>query len=707
MLAESQRDSSSYRIQRQYKLPADCDEERLSQALMRTVEHFDSLRTSFADIGSLDVDLSQREWPFQPHFLQIVWKSFTPQIEHLDIADGDDAEKIILDAAETALHLDPFGSRPPVAFMLVKQGAHRSLVVVAHHSTYDARSLGIFEDHVEAFYEGTSPPDSHQFSTALAQILPIDQEEAHQHAEIWDKALSSYPKGEAVSFPTLSLVKPSKDEDGSSLHQSRYIDASVKWTEVEAVCRELGVSARPVVQAAWAWVLSTYIESQHLILGDSVSGRTLSADLDQVYGPVLSTVTVPFVLQPSRKVRDLIKDTDAFHTSIMEAQHTDLGAIRRMLQVPPGEQLFHSVFVLEPAPSQPEEADSKGFRLSKLADLGVATEHVLGVEVLPASDGSVKLGLSWQKSVISEEFGTLMLEQFNHSLASLCSSADVEVGSFLRDGASLEGPSLPLYSVTKQVAGSEQAASFVSVARSLSKEAIAEDRCAVEIYQDLADSPSARKPSATLNYAELEQASSGLARQLRSLPRNSVVGICLERSLESYIAPLAILKAGHAYLPLDATLPLVRKKELIKDSGAALVIASSKNADFDSLAETERLDVDSSTFRDALAEETPTTPSIFEQMTSLSSSTPRLHRQAERLSPDTSEPGCRHRRLPCDIRKRSSWLFQVSCALPRSLRRSLRRPPARDLPLAAGWSHDRHWSTCTDPRRHCQDHVHA
>ncbi|EST08496.1 AMP-binding enzyme C-terminal domain protein [Kalmanozyma brasiliensis GHG001] len=603
MLAESQRDSSSYRLQRQYQLPSDCDLESLSKALVQTVDRFDSLRTSFADIGSLDVDTQKREWPFQPHFLQIVWKSFDPQIKHVDIADDADAERVILDTAEKELALHPFGARPPVAFMLAKQGTQTSLIVVAHHSTYDARSLGIFEDHVEAFYEGRTSPESHQFSTALAQILPIDQEEARRHSDIWDQALSSYPKGETASFPTLTLAKSSKGEEQASLHQSRYVTASVKWTDVEAVCRDLGVSARPVVQTAWAWVLSAYLESQHLILGDSVSGRTLSAELDQVYGPVLSTVPVPFVLRPTQKLRDLIKDTDAFHASVMEAQHTDLGAIRRTLQVPPGEQLFHSVFVLEPAPSQPEEADAKHFRLSKLADLGVATEHVLGVEVLPASDGTVKLGLSWQKSVISEAFGSLMLEQFNRSLSALCSSSDVEVAAFLRDVAPSEKQGLPLFSITKPVVRSQQeTASFISVARSLNAGALSEHRYAVEIYQDLEESPSARKAAATITYAELDKASYGLASRLRSLPRNSVVGVCLERGLDSYIAPLAILRAGHAYLPLDATLPLDRKKELLKDSGAALLIASSKDSDFDSLTEVDQLDVESKAYRDALAD---------------------------------------------------------------------------------------------------------
>jgi amino acid adenylation domain-containing protein len=60
-----------------------------------------------------------------------------------------------------------------------------------------------------------------------------------------------------------------------------------------------------------------------------------------------------------------------------------------------------------------------------------------------------------------------------------------------------------------------------------------------------------------LTYAELNARANQLAAHLRSLgvTRNTLVGICLERSLDLLIAPLAILKAGGAYLPLDPDHP--------------------------------------------------------------------------------------------------------------------------------------------------------
>ena len=78
----------------------------------------------------------------------------------------------------------------------------------------------------------------------------------------------------------------------------------------------------------------------------------------------------------------------------------------------------------------------------------------------------------------------------------------------------------------------------------------------------------------SLTYAELESRSSQLARRLQrsGVGPESLVGLCVERSLEMVVALLGILKAGGAYVPLDPAYPTDRIKYVLDDARVAVLI---------------------------------------------------------------------------------------------------------------------------------------
>ncbi|MCP4155224.1 MAG: amino acid adenylation domain-containing protein, partial [bacterium] len=81
-------------------------------------------------------------------------------------------------------------------------------------------------------------------------------------------------------------------------------------------------------------------------------------------------------------------------------------------------------------------------------------------------------------------------------------------------------------------------------------------------------------PSIQLTYKELNDKSNRLARHLKSkgVKPDTIVAIMLERSIEMIIGLLGILKAGGAYLPIDLQFPRERKKYILKDSNAKIVL---------------------------------------------------------------------------------------------------------------------------------------
>jgi amino acid adenylation domain-containing protein len=84
----------------------------------------------------------------------------------------------------------------------------------------------------------------------------------------------------------------------------------------------------------------------------------------------------------------------------------------------------------------------------------------------------------------------------------------------------------------------------------------------------------------SLTYAELDGVSDALANGLaeRGVGHGSLVGVLLERSLEMIVSLVAILKAGAAYVPLDANYPDERLSFMAKDSGVKVVVSSERLA---------------------------------------------------------------------------------------------------------------------------------
>ena len=80
-----------------------------------------------------------------------------------------------------------------------------------------------------------------------------------------------------------------------------------------------------------------------------------------------------------------------------------------------------------------------------------------------------------------------------------------------------------------------------------------------------------------LTYQELDQKSNQLAHYLRSkgIEAESLVGICIDRSLEMMIGILGILKSGGAYVPIDPKYPTARINYIIDDAAIDFVLSSS------------------------------------------------------------------------------------------------------------------------------------
>jgi amino acid adenylation domain-containing protein len=84
-----------------------------------------------------------------------------------------------------------------------------------------------------------------------------------------------------------------------------------------------------------------------------------------------------------------------------------------------------------------------------------------------------------------------------------------------------------------------------------------------------------------LTYQSLNQRANQLAHYLRGLGvgAGTVVGLCLERSLDLVIASLAVLKARGVYMPLDVKTPRERLALVLEDAQAPVLVTHSSLAE--------------------------------------------------------------------------------------------------------------------------------
>ncbi|HEC74449.1 MAG TPA: amino acid adenylation domain-containing protein, partial [Methylophaga aminisulfidivorans] len=112
------------------------------------------------------------------------------------------------------------------------------------------------------------------------------------------------------------------------------------------------------------------------------------------------------------------------------------------------------------------------------------------------------------------------------------------------------------------------------------------DKCIHELFEYQAeqspDNVAVVFEAQQLTYRQLNEKANQLAHYLKEhqdIKPDTMVGLCVERSLELVIGILGILKAGGAYVPLDPSYPEQRLSHMLADAKLALVLSQSQLQD--------------------------------------------------------------------------------------------------------------------------------
>jgi len=619
--------TSLYHVPKGMRLTGQLNVDALQQALNHLVARHEALRTSFATVDGVPV--------------QVVRESLTLDLPIIDLShiprDEREAEARRVSAAEARRQFDLSAGPLIRACLLRLQAEEHILLITMHHIVTDGWSMGIFERELsalyEAFVEGQSSP--------LAELPVQYPDYALWHrdwfkGEVYESQLAYWKKIFRTEPPVLELPadhpRPSIQAHRVFRGTKRGLALSKELTrKLKELCQKEESTLFMVLLAAYQTLLHRYTGEEDIVVGSPIAGRCL-AETEQLIGLFINALALRVDLSGDPSFRELIARVK--EVALGAYAHQDLPFEMLVKEVQPDRSLAHNplfqvMFVLQ----------SESTSIKKVADLQVSHVQVENIAAnfdltldVVERDGQLECLFESNAELFDEDRITRLLDHFHNLLEGIVA----DPGRRLSE--------LPLLSESERrqllVEWNKTATEFpagMSVQQLFENEAeLNPEAVALEFA------------SGALSYRELNERANRLAHFLREkgIGHEAKVGICLDRSPELIISVLATLKAGGAYVPLDSSYPHARLAFMIADAELGLLLTQKTlSANFAS-CESELVCLDE--MRDEIARqpstnlhcETNAESLAYVMYTSGSTGTPKgvavTHRNIVRLVKDTN-----------------------------------------------------------------------
>ncbi len=538
-------------VSRAFRIRGWLDGEALRRALDAIRERHEVLRSVFR---SIDGNLAQTVVASTLDSLPIVDLSShgkpVTEVEVLRLAEEE---------AQTPFDL---GRGPMLRTKLLRLSAEEHvLLVTSHQIVFDERSSEIFDRELgtlyDVFVEGRPSPLSplpiqyREFSRRQAELLR--GKEFEEQLVYWKRQLQGMP-------PTLDLPASRRRPQESTFQGAAEVaEFGRELFEALRVLGECeGVDLFVTLLAAFQVLLLRHSGRGDFAVGSPVAGRR-RPDFAGLIGRFANNLVFradlsgdPSFRELLRRVREVAVQAEAHQDVPFEKLVEELHP-ERTLSYPP---LFQVVMTLRQNSATP-------LRLTGLSVTPLATPRQIARYELALCFGS-----EGRDAWASLQYKTELFEP--RTIRRLLAHLEVLLRGVVED-PNRRLSQLPLMAPggRRQVleAWNQTAVEYgdgVTVTRLFTEQAErTPDAVAVEFR------------GRSLTYRELNRRSNRVARYLRGIGvgPEALVGLAVRRSLDMVAALLGVLKAGGAYAPLDPAYPAERLGQMIRDSGATVLLA--------------------------------------------------------------------------------------------------------------------------------------
>ncbi|HEX7182278.1 MAG TPA: amino acid adenylation domain-containing protein [Thermoanaerobaculia bacterium] len=549
---------AAYNIPIALRLTGALNRRGLAASFDHFVRRHEALRTSFTVV---DGQPAQRIMPAQgdPMALPVVDLSglcaARREVELLRLGADDGARGFRLDTHPlyriTLLHLGP---------------AEHVLLLCLHHAIIDAWSIRILMKELGALYESfleATPLPLPALAVTYADYAVWQRNILHEEAiesqtTYWRARLDR--ESPVLSLPT----------DRPRPAAFRYRGGNVffeipaqELSSIAAAALAHGVTVFVLLTAAVQLLLARYSGEEDIWLGSPVANRN-QRELEDLVGLFLNMVVLRGDLHRSQSVRDLLQET---RSRVFDASdHQDLPFERLVETLNPDRSLSYSPLFQCMLTFQ---------RSSQCAlDLNGVSASMLRIE-----NATAKLDLTFDLSYSGERLEGRI--EYDRDL--------FDVTTVLRMEGSLQ-KLLHQMAVHPETALGELSLLGSSERFQLTCEwndtrAPCVDVCIHELFTGRVvedpDRTAVVSGEASVSYGDLNRRANGIAHFLlsRGGAGRGGIGVCMRRSVDLIAALLGVLKAGRAYVPIEPAYPSDRILNILRTSGAELVLTDSASAE--------------------------------------------------------------------------------------------------------------------------------
>ena len=525
----SQQGNALYNNAMLFKLAADVDTNRLARACEAAVEAHPYIKTRlFVDE---DGHPRQRRNDDEPYHQQVEsmteadFQNLKPQLEQPFLLLSDRLFRI----------------------RILKTTDSVYLFIDFHHIIFDGTSMQILLQDMSAAYEANDLQKEAWSGFEVAQ-----EEETIRLTENYSKS-AEWNKTVFGALDITSLPIPDNHSDQVSIDEYAHL-IPINHEMLEQSCRRWGVTAQVLTTAAFGYLLGTFTHSREALFATVYNGRN-HLKSQRTIAMLVKTIAVHIAWNESMTIREWLRQSKEMLLGSMNHDLFSFAELCALNNHVNSEVLFayqggfQTSLTINGYISHPQSLTKN------------ATGKSLFVELLPEGQ-QLQMKIAYQKNLYSESFirqFSQSYEQILHQLTAIDNETKRLIDLPLL--AAAEYDQIKTIGLGQQLFFNKEE-TLVSLFRKKAKEC---PTAPALVFKDK-----------RYSYQELDAITDRLAAFMADhyqVKPEETVGVMIDRSDLMVVYPLAIMKAGAAYMPLDYHFPANRLQYMCEDAGVRLILS--------------------------------------------------------------------------------------------------------------------------------------